>query len=81
MMDKDSLRPIEAEIAFNYKPWVEKGITKGSYRGYFHGFSSEGSNDDGIICVAIVELENGQIIKLDSEKIKFLDREVDINVK
>lgn len=45
------------------------------FEGYFHGFSQEGSLEDGIGTYATVELEDGRVMQFDAFKIKFDDIE------
>lgn len=59
---RNGLRPVTA------KTHNEKYVV-----GYFHGFFSEGSTDDGIGTYAVIELENGKIDQFDAFKIKFED--------
>lgn len=60
-VSRELLRPISIT---NYKVTV---------RGYFHGFSTAGDNNEGIGPVAIVELEDGSVTTVDVESIKFDD--------
>jgi len=66
-------RPVEVNIVADYKPWVDIGYSKGIYQARFHGFMQEGNVEDGIDCVAILEMENGCVITVNSNYIKFID--------
>ena len=43
------------------------------YEGLFHGFFSEGSNDEGIETYALVELHDGTMRTVQTHCIKFLE--------
>ena len=66
-------RPVEVSVVADHKPWVEKGYSKGIYEAKFYGFMQEGNVEDGIDCVAIVEMENGTVIVIGAEHITFID--------
>ena len=58
---------------FNGKDWIKKEFT----RGLFHGFSvnyREVHNGVGIFPVAIVELEEGEVITIPADNITFTDK-------
>ncbi|EGD47081.1 hypothetical protein Cpap_1473 [Ruminiclostridium papyrosolvens DSM 2782] len=72
-MDKETLRPVIVDIP-DWSGYTQKGINTGIQEGYFHGFSEEGTREDGLNSIAIVELRNGNIVTVISERIKFADR-------
>jgi len=67
-------RPVEVNIIADYKPWVERGYSKGIYQAKFHGFMQEGNIEDGIDCVAILEMGNGFVITVGANHINFIER-------
>jgi len=44
-------------------------------RGVFHGFFSEGSNDEGIECYAAVEVPGGAVRMVATHKMRFLEEQ------
>lgn len=66
------MRPISVTLptAFYFE---SKGFSEGLYKAKFHGFCSEGSNENGLNAVAIVEMENGQVLTVPADHIRFLD--------
>lgn len=47
--------------------------------GSFHGFFQIGDRYDGEMCVAIIEMPDGQIIQVDADYVIFTDREGNCN--
>ena len=52
---------------------VDKNEASDFREGLFHGFFSEGSNDEGIECYALVEFFDGEVKMYQTHKIKFND--------
>lgn len=58
-------------------------ITNGFYKGksgFFHGFFSEGSNEEGVLACAVVELEDGICVSFASNYIRFLSQPAESNI-
>lgn len=58
---RELLRPVTAKL-YNKE-----------FKGYFHGFVSEGNLEDGIGAYAIIEKEDGSITQVDAYTVKFED--------
>jgi len=74
------LRPVEVAIKYDCSAWLAKGLYVGTYKGFFHGFFTYGSESEGIECMATVEFESGDVITIGAECIKFLDRDIEPKV-
>jgi len=76
IQNKNSLRQVEIRIAYTNFISNKLGLIKGSiYKGWFHGFFTCGSNDDGLDNFALIEFEDGSMYEhYTLDTVRFLDR-------